>query len=129
MTLFVPITIVAICNSCIFWHVRQSSRRIHNIDNNRNNYNISRKRDLHLSKIMLLTFCILIIGWAPILIQQLISNIRSELQTDITSFFSILLSASLLANMILLIYSNQPIRNLICQTLKCNRIIPCVIQY
>jgi hypothetical protein len=123
--IFMPITIVTVCNIAIFRHARQSSRRIHILNSNNNN-NQMNKRDMHLCKVMLLTFGVFVIGWTPLFIEQILLNNGISLPTGVTTFLKILPSASLLADVILLIYSDQPVRNSFLKIFKCHGLIPCV---
>jgi len=127
-TLIIPVHIVAVCNVSIFRYINQASRRVHSISNNINNHRISRKRDTYVSKLMLLTFCLFVIGWTPIFVEQLFTAAESRLPKGVSLFFQLLLLNSLLGDMILLIYANQPVRQLIKETLKCNGRIPCIIK-
>jgi hypothetical protein len=124
-TVLIPVSIVAVCSLSILWYVHKSSQRVHDISNNENNNNISRKRDLHICIIMLLTFCVFVIGWTPIFFEQLFMNNGSQLSEDVSSFFQILLPICLLCDMVLLIYAYQPVRKLIRDAFKCNGVIPC----
>lgn len=120
-TVLIPITIVTICNITIFRYVRQSTRRVHNLNSNNNQIN---KRDMHLCKIMLLTFCIFVIGWIPLFIEQLFMNDGISLSSTATTLFKLFPPISLLADIILLMYSDQPVRILLVKVLKCHRITP-----
>jgi hypothetical protein len=120
-TVLIPITIVTICNITIFRYVRQSTRRVHNLNSNNNQIN---KRDMHLCKIMLLTFCVFVIGWIPLFIEQLFMNDGISLSSTATTFFKLFPPISLLADIILLMYSDQPVRILLVKVLKYHRITP-----
>jgi hypothetical protein len=128
IALFLPISIVTIINICIFRYIRRIGRRIHDQNNNKFNSCISRKRDAHVSKMMLLTFSLFVIGWAPILAQQLFASFEHPLPTNLSKFFQLLLPLSLLGDMIVLLYSNQPIRQLIKEKLHCNQEVLFVIK-
>jgi len=119
-TLLIPIHVVAVCNVSIFRYMSHVRRRVHSITNNRNNYNISRKRDVYVSKLMLLTFSLFAIGWTPIFVEQLFTTNEHRLPNAVSLFFQFLLLNSLLGDIILLIYANQPVRQLIKETFKCN---------
>ncbi len=123
-TLILPIHIVTICNISIFRYIHRVSRRIHNI----NNCNISRKRDAHVSKMMLLTFSLFVIGWAPIFFQQLFTSPERQLPMGVSIFFQLLLPSSLLGDMIVLMYANQPIRKLIKEKFHWSRRILFIIK-
>lgn len=118
--LIIPICIVTICNASIFRYISQISRRVHDVSRNKKNNHISRKRDAQVSKIMLMTFALFVIGWTPIFCLQLFTTSNSQLLANLTTFFLFLLEACLLGNTILLIYANQPVRQLIKENLKCN---------
>jgi hypothetical protein len=123
-TIFIPIIIVAICNITIFRYVRQSSKRVHNLNNNIRNP--LSKRDMYLCRIMLLTFCVFVIGWTPVFIDQLFFNDENPLPSGVTTFLQILPSTSLLVDVIILIYSDQPVRTLLLKLFKCHEIISCL---
>jgi hypothetical protein len=120
VTILIPIHIVTICNVSIFRYIHQVRRRVSDQNNNRNNHGLSCQRDAHVSKIMLLTFCLFVIGWIPIFFQQLFTTPERHLSQEILSFFQLLLSISLLGDMILIIYAKQDIRQFIKETFKCN---------
>jgi hypothetical protein len=122
-TIFIPVIIVTICNIAVFRYVRQSSKRVHDLNNhNRNQRN---KRDMYLCKIILVTFCIFVIGWTPLFVEQLFFNDQNSLPSAVTTLFKILPPTSLLADVILLIYSDHPVRTLLIKAVKCHGIIPC----
>jgi hypothetical protein len=120
-TLILPIHIVTVCNISIFRYIHRVSQRIHDSNNNKNNSSISRKRDAHVSKMMLLTFSLFVIGWTPIFFQQLFTTPARQLPIGVSIFFELLLPISLLGDMIVLLYANQPVRQLIKEKLHCNR--------
>jgi hypothetical protein len=120
VTILIPIHIVTICNVSIFRYIHQVRRRVSDQNNNRNNNGLSCQRDAHVSKIMLLTFCLFVIGWTPIFFQQLFTTPEHNLPQEVLSFFQLLLSISLLGDMILIIYAKQDIRQFIKETFKCN---------
>ncbi len=123
-TVFVPIAIVFGCNIAIFRYVRRSSKRIH--DANNNNGNRLNNRDMYLCKIILLTFCVFFVGWAPLFVEQLFFNDQTRLSSGLSTFLNILPSISLLADVLLLIYSDKPVRKLLLKVLACNMKIPCL---
>jgi hypothetical protein len=122
-SLIIPITIVTICNVAIFRYAHQSTRRVHSSTNNHTS-----NRDMRLYKIMLLTFCVFTIGWAPLFFEQLFVTNTSDIPTSVTTLLQILPPSSLLADMILLIYSDQPVCKLILNAFKCHKIIPRIIK-
>ena len=125
-TFVLPVGIVGVCNVSIFWYLRQSHRRVHQLGENRVANIPVHKKDLHLSKVMLFTFVIFVIGWVPIYLEQLFIDDQRHLSTGISLLFQISLPLCLLVDMILLIHSNQPIRRLIQERCKCNRLFPCI---
>lgn len=109
--LFLPVTIVLICNIRIFLFVRQSTRRIQAEGNRRNP---SQTRDIRLIKTMIITFIVFVIGWIPLSIQQLF-NETIHLPFAIASMFQTFPSFSMFFDVLLLIYTNQPLRLYLCQ--------------
>ena len=129
LTAFIlPLGIVAVCNVMMFWHLRQSHRRVRDLAATRTILNPNHKKDLSLSKVMLLAFVIFMIGWIPIFFEQLFVDNQRYLSAGVLTLFQIILPACLLFDMILLIYSNQPIRRLIQNRCKCHRVFPCIVQ-
>lgn len=128
LTAFIlPLGIVAVCNVLMFWHLRQSHRRVQNLSANRTMLNPNQNKDLHLSKVMLLAFAIFMIGWIPIFFELFMDNQR-YLSPSVLALFQITLPVCLLFDMILLIYSNQPIRRHIRNMCKCHQVFPCIVQ-
>jgi len=127
IVLIIPIHIVTLCNASIFWFIYKISRRVHCVNNNRSNI-MSRKRDAHVSKIMFLTFCLFVIGWTPVFVEELSISAEHSLPEGVSIFFVLLLLSSLLGNIILIIYANQPVRQRIKQIFKCNGRILYVIE-
>ena len=123
--LVIPVGIVTGCNLSIFRYIHQISRRVHNANNN----NFSRRRDTHVSKIMLLTFFLFVIGWTPIFLAQLFTNSLAQLPEWLSIFLQLLLPSSLLGNIILLIYTNQPVRRYIAGKLTCQGRLLFIVKY
>ncbi|UJR21651.1 hypothetical protein I4U23_024728 [Adineta vaga] len=119
LIILLPIITVALCNITIFRYIRQSTKRIHSFSENMTNNKQFSKRDISICKIMLLTFCVFVIGWAPLFIQQVFFNQDFQYRSNITIFFQILSATSLLADIILLIYSDQPIRRILFNLVRC----------
>lgn len=115
--LVIPIMIVMICNIRIFLFVRRSSRRVH--AEGRGN-NISQARDVYLIKIMIVTFTVFVIGWIPLFVEQIFSS-NITLSSAVDNIFQILPLFSMLFDVILLIYTNQPVRLFLCQLIKHRR--------
>ena len=115
-TILLPVLIVSLCNISIFRYIKQASRRIHHANNNYKNtgHHMSNKRDLRLTKIMFLTFSLFLLGWMPILLQGLFLTSDHQLPPVISIILELILPMTVLGQMILLIYANQPI----CQFLK-----------
>jgi hypothetical protein len=111
-TLVLPILIVAICNTRILLFVRQSSQRVHTEARGKNI--ASQARDIRLIKTMVVTFTVFVAGWVPLFVEQVFSaNITVSSTAD--TIFQILPPLSMLFDVILLIYTNQPIRLFLCQ--------------
>ncbi len=125
-TILIPVIIFTVCNVCIFRYVRKSSKRVHAIGNNQTNQ--MSRRDLYLCKIILVTFCVFVFGWTPLFIDQLFLIERNLLPSSVSKLLTIFPPTSLLADVILLIYADQPVRGLILKVVKCDRIIPCWIK-
>ncbi|CAF1563605.1 unnamed protein product [Rotaria sp. Silwood1] len=124
--ILVPITIVTICNIVTFRYVRLSSKRIHHLRGS--NTNQLGKREMYLFKTMLLTFCIYVIGATPILIEQVFIHDENYLSSVVSNMFHVLPAISLLAHVILLIYSDQSVRNIIIKALQCNEKFLCIFK-
>jgi hypothetical protein len=77
---------------------------------------------------MLLTFSLFVIGWAPIFFQQLFTSPERQLPMGVSIFFQLLLPSSLLGDMIVLMYANQPIRKLIKEKFHWSRRILFIIK-
>ena len=124
-TLILPAGVVGVCNLLIFSYLRQSSRRVHQIDHlPSSNAHPLNKRDLHLSKIMLISFCIFILGWTPLFLEQLLIDVEHQVPLFVTVIVRINLPVCLLCDMILLVYFNQPVRQFIQKLCRCDRIVP-----
>lgn len=105
-TLLLPITLVAVCNCYILWFVRRSTRQVHT-GTNRNR--VSHARDIHLMKVLIGTFAVVVIGWSPVFILQTFSgSISVPRALDVCS--QMLPALSMLLDVCLLIYTNQPVR-------------------
>lgn len=126
-TILMPVIIVMICNISIFRLVRQSSKRIRDLTNN-DNINQFSKRDMYLCKIILITFSLFVIGWTPLFVEQLFLADHTYIPSGVGILFRLLPPASLLADVILLIYSDVPVRKLLIQIFICHKIIPCWIK-
>ena len=116
-TMFLPILIIILCNIAILCFVRKSTRRIQDL--NQNAPHRLNKRDMYLYKIFMLTFFIFTLGWLPIFIEQMFFNGQSQLPTISTNVIQVLPAVSLLADTILIIYSDSSTRNLIVRTCQC----------
>lgn len=117
----VPVMIVSICNIRILIYVRRSSQRVRAEDRGNN---VSQARDIRLIKTMVITFTVFVAGWVPLFIEQTFSEFISVSSTADT-IFQILPPLSMLCDVILLIYTNQPIRIYIWQLItRRNRVTP-----
>jgi len=115
--LIIPATSVSICNTLIFLFVRQSSRRVHTEAGRANPINT---RDLRLIKTMIVTFVVFFSGWAPLFIEQTFISMISVSKT-VDQVFQVLPSISMLVDVLLLIYTNQPMRTYLWQLVKRQR--------
>ncbi|UJR06843.1 hypothetical protein I4U23_011131 [Adineta vaga] len=110
-TLLLPIIIVTVCNGRTLLFVRNSTRRIHATNTGGQ---ISHKRDVFLVKLTVGTFFSFIIGWSPSFIIQLF-NKSSIVPTILNQCSQILPPLALLCDMLLLIFTNQPVRTILKQ--------------
>ncbi|CAF3417519.1 unnamed protein product [Rotaria sp. Silwood1] len=105
-TLVVPVIIVGICNIRILLYVRSSSRQVH-AEGNRSR--VSHARDVRLLKIIIGTFIVFFIGWTPVFLMQIFGK-NNEIPSTLNACFQALPPLSMLLDVILLIYTNQPVR-------------------
>ncbi|UJR11062.1 hypothetical protein I4U23_015246 [Adineta vaga] len=110
-TLFIPITIVTVCNARIFVFVHQSTRRVHTTGTG---YQVSHSRDVFLLKTMIGTFIVFFIGWTPSFVIQMF-NKNDSIPRFLDACFQILPSLTILHDVIFLIYMNQPVRSFLKQ--------------
>jgi hypothetical protein len=104
--LILPTSIISICNIRILLFVRQSSRRVH-ADGGGNG--VSHARDVRLLKTMIATFTVFIGGWGPLFLEQIFDQ-SSSVPTVVDDIFQILPALSMLGDVSLIIYINEPIR-------------------
>ncbi|UJR18356.1 hypothetical protein I4U23_005259 [Adineta vaga] len=102
--LFLPIIIVTIYNARTLIFVRNSTRRVHATGTGGQ---VSDKRDVFLVKLTIGTFIAFIVGWSPSLIIQLF-NESASVPTILNQCFLILPPLTLLCDVLLLIFTNQP---------------------
>ncbi|CAF0979111.1 unnamed protein product [Rotaria sordida] len=105
-TLILPVIIVGICNTRILLYVRNSTRQVHT-EGNRSR--VSHVRDVRLLKIMIGTFIIFFIGWAPVFLMQIFGQ-NNVIPSIVDACFQVLPSLTMLFDVIFLIYTNQPVR-------------------
>ena len=118
-TLIVPVMIVLILNIRTFLFVHQSTRRVHAEGAGPG---VSHVRDMRLLKTMIATFIVFVVGWIPLFLTQIFSQ-RFTISTAANSIFQVLPSLSMLIDVILLIYINQPVRLFLIQLIsKRNRV-------
>ena len=113
--LIIPVMIVAICYIRIFFFVRRSSKRVRTEGRAKNN--VSQARDVRLIKTMVITFTVFVIGWVPLFIEQ-VFNSYITVPSSVDTLFQILPLFSMLFDIILLIYTNQPVRFIILQLIR-----------
>ncbi|UJR17286.1 hypothetical protein I4U23_004180 [Adineta vaga] len=106
-TIFLPIVIMALCNFRIFIFVKNSTRRVHATGNNGGQ--LSHARDAHLLKMMVASFIIFLIGWAPVYTTQLFDQ-TAKVSNIVNICFAIFPTLAMLYDMIMLIYNNHPVR-------------------
>ncbi len=119
--LIIPVMIVLMCNIQIFLFVYRSSQRVH--AENRGN-KVSQVRDVRLIKTMIITFTVFVVGWTPLFVEQTFSA-SITVSSAVDTIFQILPSVSMLCDVILLIYTNQPVRLFLWQSIVRRRqIVP-----
>ena len=116
-TILIPVVIFSGFNYSIYRYVRQSSKRVHSISNS-TGQRLSH-RDMYLCKIILLTFCVFVIGWMPLLLEQILMIERTRLPSGVSAFFQIISPTCLLADVLLLIYADHSVRKLLIKVLRC----------
>ena len=107
VTLALPMAILAVCNNRIFWFVRRSTRQVH-AEAGRNNR--PQRRDIQLMKALIGTFFIMVIGWTPIFLRETLLK-SATLPIAVEIVIQVLPSVSMLLDVCLLIYTNQPVRH------------------
>ncbi len=60
----------------------------------------------------------IVIGWMPLFIEQIFLNEQFYIPSGVSIFFQILPPTSLFADLLLLIYTDHPVRNLIIKAFK-----------
>ncbi|CAF0767776.1 unnamed protein product [Adineta ricciae] len=110
-TLLLPVAIVSLCNIRIFLFVRQSTRRVGVTGGSGQN---SHSRDVFLLKTTIGTFVAFLIGWTPLLAIQLF-NKNNLIPSFLNACIQVLPSITILYDVIVIIYTNQPVRNFIKQ--------------
>ncbi|CAF1278510.1 unnamed protein product [Adineta steineri] len=106
IALFLPITIITMCNTRTLLFVRNSTRRVHAA---KTTGQVSHKRDIVLVKITISSFITFVVGWTPFFAVQLF-NKGASIPDILNSFFQILVPSSILYGVIILISTNQPVR-------------------
>jgi len=104
--LILPVVIVAVCNCRILQYVRKSTRQVH-AEGGRGQ--VSHARDVRLLKILISNFVIFLIGWAPLFITQTFDKTNS-ISKNLAACFQVLQPLSMLSEVLLLMYTNQPVR-------------------
>ncbi|UJR23920.1 hypothetical protein I4U23_026892 [Adineta vaga] len=105
-TFGIPIVIITICNGRILRYVRQSTRQIHATGSRAL---MSHARDVHLFKVMIITFVVFLVGWAPVFIIR-IFGMNENLPRFLDNILQILPSLTMLHDVLFLMLTNQPIR-------------------
>lgn len=116
-TMLLPIVLTILCNIAIIRFIRRSTKRVQDL--NKKSPNRLNKRDMHLNKIFVLTFSIFVIGWLPLFIQQMFSNQQNQISSIVETILQLLPSFSILADSILIIYSDPSVRKSILEKCKC----------
>lgn len=110
-TFLLPILIIAICNIWVLVYVRKSSRRVHTENGGTR---ISQARDIRLLRTLMGTFFIFTLGWAPVFLTQAF-NQNNAIPFVINQILQVLPSWTMLNDIILLIYTNIPVRRFLIQ--------------
>lgn len=105
-TLVVPIIIIGASDVRILIHVRQSSRQVQE-GHGRNR--ASNARDIHLLKVLVGTFIVFVVGWTPLFVIQAFGDL-SQVPSSIDALTQMLPPLAILLDVMLLIYTNQPVR-------------------
>jgi 7 transmembrane receptor (rhodopsin family) len=106
MTFVLPMTIVGICNFRILRFVRQSTRQVH-AEAPKNK--ATHARDIQLMKTLIGTFVLIVVGWSPIFLLETLVK-AAVLPIAVNIGIQILPSVSMLLDVCVLIYTNQPVR-------------------
>ena len=106
VTILLPIAIVAVCNYRLLRFVRRSTRQVQvGTDRSRS----CNARDIQLTKTLISSFVIVVIGWSPaFILKTFFEGVLVSLAWQI--FAQIPLPLSMFMDVCLLIYSNQPVR-------------------
>ncbi|CAF0908669.1 unnamed protein product [Adineta steineri] len=120
IALFLPITIITICNTRTLLFVRNSTRRVHATGNSGK---VSHRRDILLLKITISTFITFLVGWIPSFVVQLF-NKTASIPYGLYVFFQISVPSAVLQGVITLISTNQPVRTFLMElvTRRCRRV-------
>ena len=109
--LFLPIIIVTVFNGYTLIFVRNSTRWVHAAGTPGQ---VSHKRDVFLVKITIGTFITFLAGWTPSFTIHLF-NKSASIPTILNNFFEVLPALTVLHDVLLLIFTNQPVRTLLKQ--------------
>jgi len=111
--LILPVMIVLICNIQVFLFVHRSSQRVHAEDRGNK---FSQARDVRLIKTMIITLIVFVAGWGPLFVEQTFSA-SITISSTVDMIFQILPTLSMLCDVIFLIYTNQPVRLFLWQSI------------
>lgn len=114
-SLLIPAFVVLLFNIRIFVFVSQSTRRVHTEGTNAGA--VSHARDMQLLKTMIITFVIFVVGWVPLFTTQIFDG-SFTIPTIVDNIFQVLPSISMLCDVIVLVYINQPIRRFLVQIIR-----------
>lgn len=114
LMILIPILIFTICNFAIYRYVRQSSKRIQDTNSQLSH------RDMYLCKIILITFCVFVVGWMPLFLEQIFLIERTRLPSNVAAVFQILSLTCLLADVLILIYADHAIRTILIKAFQCH---------
>ncbi|CAF1318337.1 unnamed protein product [Adineta ricciae] len=107
--LFLPIIIITACNTRTLMFVRNSARRVH-VDGTVGQ--VSHKRDVFLVKLTIGTFIMFVVGWTPSFTIQVFDK-NAYIPNIANECLQVLPSIALLGDVLLLIFTNQPVRVLV----------------
>ncbi|CAF2085260.1 unnamed protein product [Rotaria magnacalcarata] len=105
-TFILSTMIVDICNCHVFLYVHKSSRQVRT---GGQSSKVSYARDIHLLKVMIGTFTIFSVGWAPVFLTQTFRK-NNYIPSAVDACCQILPSLTMSIDVVFLIYTNESVR-------------------